>query len=78
MQLLIGDVLEKVDPRGSVQSNDLNDWVLERLYPAGKLPSQPTKKAPPEQLQVTMPFTNLFRVDTILTARCQGSQLAKV
>jgi hypothetical protein len=34
MHVLIGDMVKKLDPNGEIQSNDLSDWVLERLNPA--------------------------------------------
>jgi hypothetical protein len=34
MQILIGDMLQKLDPNGKIQTNDLDAWVQERLTPA--------------------------------------------
>ena len=34
MQLLIGDMIQKFDPNGKIQTNDLDDWIQERLTPA--------------------------------------------
>lgn len=34
MQVLIGDLMQKLDPNGEIQTNDLDAWVQERLTPA--------------------------------------------
>jgi hypothetical protein len=62
MQVLIGDMLHKLDPSDEIQSNDLSNWVLETLHPATRqIPRRSVAAMPhgpnvsPSELDNTLP-----------------------
>lgn len=65
MQVLIGDALQKLDPNGQVQTNDLDNWVQERL----SAPASVARRKPLARRKAQPPASSSELDDRKLPAR---------